>query len=497
MTKDVLSTVFNFRCFCYILFLLSSVPSISFLCWSRFSRSCHLQNLFMPLEKKAPIDLLHFPAAWNSLSFSSNPPPKLLKIAVFVKKWPYRNLVGGLERHALTLHLALAKRGHELHIFTASSSNSSFPTYPQINMNFHLSKPTAAGYLDQAQIWNQFINQNTSGKPFDVVHTESVGLMHTRARNLSNLAVSWHGIAYETIHSDIIQELVRTPEEPQALALTKRAIKVVEEVKFFPRYSHHVATSDHAGDILKRIYMIPEERVHVILNGVDEEIFKPDTASGKDFRQKIGIPDSGALLFGMAGRLVKDKGHPIMFESLKQMFMEDETLQRRIFVLVAGQGPWADRYRDLGPNVLVLGPLEQKQLARFYNALDIFVNPTLRAQGLDHTLLEAMLSGKPVMATRLASITGSVIVGSEMGYTFSPTVNSLSKALYKVLGDGRGILVKKGEVARQRGLKLFAATTMAAAYERLFLCISSEKIERDNGHDYCRFPLLTDHEITK
>ncbi|XP_042476889.1 uncharacterized protein LOC122058322 [Macadamia integrifolia] len=494
MTKDQLSTIFSFRCFCYILFFLSSIPSISFLFWSHCSPSCHLQSLFMPLEKKVPIDLLHFPAAWNHLSFSSNPPLKLLKIAVFVKKWPHKNLAGGLERHALTLHLALAKRGHELHIFTTSSSNSSFPRYPQSNMNFHLSKPTAAGYLDQALIWKQFITQNNSGKPFDVVHTESVGLMHTRARNIPNLAVSWHGIAYETIHSDIIQELARNPEEPQAHALTARAIKVVEEVKFFPRYSHHVATSDHAGDILKRIYMIPEERVHVILNGVDEEIFKPDAASGKDFRRKIGIQDSGALVLGMAGRLVKDKGYPIMFEALKKMFMEDETLRRRIFVLVAGHGPWGDRYRDLGPNVLVLGSLEQKQLARFYNALDIFVNPTLRAQGLDHTLLEAMLSGKPVMATRLASITESVIVSSELGYTFSPSVTSLRKALYMVLGDGRGSLVKKGEVARQRGLKLFAASKMAAAYERLFLCISSEKKESVDERDYCSFPLPNDRE---
>ncbi|KAJ4979407.1 hypothetical protein NE237_010187 [Protea cynaroides] len=494
MTNGRLSIIFSFRRFCCFLFLLSAISSISFLCWSSCSHSCYLQNLFMPLEKNVPIDLLHFPTAWNHLSFSSNPPPKLLKIAVFVKKWPHRNLAGGLERHALTLHLALAKRGHEIHIFTSSSSNSSFPSYPHMNMNFHPSKPTAAGYLDQALIWKQFLIQNTTVKPFDVVHTESVGLMHTRARNICNLAVSWHGIAYETIHSDIIQELVRSPEQPQAVALTERAIKVVEEVKFFPRYSHHVATSDHAGDILRRIYMIPEERVHVILNGVDEEIFKPDTASGKDFRRKIGIPHSGALVLGMAGRLVKDKGHPIMFEALKQMFMEDVTLQKRIFVLVAGHGPWGDRYRDLGPNVLVLGALEQTQLARFYNALDIFVNPTLRAQGLDHTLLEAMLSGKPVMATRLASITGSVIISPEMGFTFSPTVNSLRKALYKVLGDGRGILEKKGEVARQRGSRLFAATKMAAAYERLFLCISSEKKERDNGHDYCRFPLPADQE---
>lgn len=333
-------------------------------------------------------------------------------------------------------------------------------------------------------MWKQFQSQNSTGRPFDVIHTESVGLMHTRSRNIANLAVSWHGIAYETIHSDIIQELVRSPDEPQSYSLTERVMRVVEEVKFFPSYAHHVATSDHAGDVLKRVYMIPEERVHVILNGVDENVFRPNMISGGDFRSKFGIPDSKNLVIGLAGRLVKDKGHPIMFEALKQILKENKKFREEVLVLVAGDGPWGTRYRDLGSNVLVLGPLEQAQIARFYNAIDIFANPTVRAQGLDHTLLEAMLSGKPVLATRLASITGSVIVNADVGYTFPPTVDSLKKALYKVWGDGRIILEKKGQVARHRGLHLFAATKMAAAYERLFLCMSNDSAK---GETFCNY----------
>lgn len=434
----------------------------------------------MQQKPKEEIDLLAFPSAWNQLSFSSDPPPQILKIALFVKKWPHRSHAGGLERHALTLHLALAKRGHELHVFTTSSPNSSVAIrYPTNNLNFHLSKPTSGGYLEQAVVWNQFQAQNSTGRPFDVIHTESVGLLHTRAKNITNLAVTWHGIAYETLHSDIIQELLRSPEEQQAKALSERAVKVVDEVRFFQRYSHHVATSDHAGDVLKRIYMIPEERVHIILNGVDEEIFKPDLFQGNDFKDKFGIPKSGSLILGMAGRLVKDKGHPLIFEALKHIFMENDKFRESVTVLVAGDGPWGARYRDLGANIVVLGPLEQAQLSRFYNAIDVFVNPTLRAQGLDHTLLEAMLTGKPVMATRLASITGSVVVGPEMGYTFSPNVVSLKMALYRVWNDGREVLEKKGKAARQRGLQLFTANKMAAAYERLFMCISKE--------EYCRF----------
>ncbi|XP_019168109.1 PREDICTED: uncharacterized protein LOC109163846 [Ipomoea nil] len=413
-------------------------------------------------------------ACWGYYTLAATIPlVTLLKIALFVKKWPDKNRAGGLERHALTLHLALAKRGHELHIFTSNSS--SFPVYPLLaNLHFHLSNPTAAGYLDQATVWEQFRAENSTGRPFDVAHTESVGLRYTRSRNLSNLAVSWHGIAYESIHSDIIQELLRAPEQSQSIGLTERVKKVVEEVKFFKHYAHHVATSDHAGEVLKRIYMIPEERVHVILNGVDEHVFIPDAAKDIEFKLKFGIQESKSLVLGLAGRLVKDKGHPLMFEALRQIFMENSTFRDSVLVLVAGDGPWGTRYKELGSNLLVLGPLEQAELAGFYNAIDIFVNPTLRAQGLDHTLLEAILTGKPLMATNLPSITQSIIVSKEMGYTFSPTVEALKKSLYQVREDGREVLKQKGNLARERGLKLFTATKMAAAYESLFFCIYSD-----------------------
>ncbi|KAL7124835.1 hypothetical protein ABFS83_14G075200 [Erythranthe nasuta] len=492
MAKDQ----FSLRCSCYTLLLLSSLSSFFVLAyWSYFSIDCHPHDLtqisIFHLKEKQDLDLLTFPSSWNSLQFlpsdSNAVPPRILKIALFVKKWPDKYHAGGLERHASTLHLALAKRGHHLHVFTTYSSTNA--TSSLSNLHFHLSKPTSGGYLDQATIWDQFQVENSKVRPFDVVHTESVGLMHTRSRNLTNLAVSWHGIAYESIHSDIIQELSRPPEVPQSSILKERVLKVVEEIKFFPRYAHHVATSDHVGDILKRIYMLPEDRVHIILNGVDEEIFKPDA---RDFKPEFNIRESNiSLILGIAGRLVKDKGHPLIFEALKQIFNESSTFRDSVVVLVAGDGPWSARYKELGynsnNNVRVLGPLEQDQLARFYNVIDIFVNPTLRAQGLDHTLLEAMLVGKPLMATKMSSITGSVIVGREIGYTFSPTVDALKKTLYEVWRDGRGVLEEKGRLARVRALKLFTATKMALAYERLFLCIADSNIGRRTNDDYCTY----------
>ena len=95
------------------------------------------------------------------------------------------------------------------------------------------------------------------------------------------------------------------------------------------------------------------------------------------------------------------------------------------FLIVAGSGPWRRRYTELGSNVKVLGALEPSELSKFYNALDVFVNPILRPQGLDLTLIEAMHCGKPVLTPNYPSIVGTVVVNEGLGYTFSPNVNLL------------------------------------------------------------------------
>nr|CAD1839647.1 unnamed protein product [Ananas comosus var. bracteatus] len=514
-----MAAVVIFHRLCRLLFAISFLTSLSFLFWSRSrssfssssssSPSCRIERseFWLPPDPTHPkrqvywngssIDLLSFSPAWNILSFPSEaPPPKTLKLAVFVKRWPRRHLSGGLERHALTLHLALARRGHQVHVFTTSppsNSSNAAATDPELrtpNLTFHLSPPTKAGYIDQPLAWAQFRAENASGgRQFDAVHTESVALRHGRARNLSNLAASWHGIAYETIHSDVVQGLLRSasPAQPSAVPADRLA-RVVDEVRFFRDYKHHVATSDHVGDVLRRVYMVPEDRVHVIVNGVDDGIYYPDPARGYRFRREVGVPNDTTLVIGMGGRLVKDKGHPLMFEALKQVFEENESFYRSTVILVAGDGPWGNRYKELGPNMLVLGPLDQARLASFYNSLDVFLNPTLRAQGLDHTIIEAMMSGVPVAATWFASITGSLIVGPELGYTFHPTVDSLKESLCRIWKDGRVVLKEKGGNARNRAVNLFTATKMASAYERLFLCIAEGGGVKGSSNKYCRYP---------
>ncbi|KAK9079945.1 hypothetical protein SSX86_001620 [Deinandra increscens subsp. villosa] len=383
-----------------------------------------------------------------------------------------------MERHAYTLYTALATRGHEIHIFTSppdqdvSLVNNKIANAPIV----HFHDDAQPGQWRYNKAWEQYEDENQKRRPFDVIHTESVALPHYKARNIPNLAVSWHGIALESVSSSIYQDLLRRPDEQISQSFNKSLQvmipKVLSEIRFFRNYQHHIAISDSCGEMLRDVYQIPNKRVHVIVNGVNENDFREDPESGKRFRSKIGVPNNATnlLLLGVAGRLVKDKGHPLLYEAFAKLIKK----YKNVYLVVAGSGPWQQRYMELGSQVIVLGSMNPSELRGFYNGIDIFVNPTLRPQGLDLTLMEAMMAGKPVMASRFPSIKGTILVDDEYGFMFSPNVESLVEALETVAAEGPMRLARRGKACRRYATSMFTARKMALAYERLFLCIKEE-----------------------
>ncbi|XVF78721.1 hypothetical protein PTKIN_Ptkin14bG0158200 [Pterospermum kingtungense] len=416
---------------------------------------------------------------WNSLCFGNN--FEKLKLAVFSKTWPIGAAPGGMERHAATLYHALAAKGHEIHIFTVPSDRK--PHREIHEGNFHVYFAANDHGSVNCSLAFQIYNRINANGTFDYVHTESVSLPHWRAKMVPNVAVTWHGIWYEIMHSKLFQELVFNSKDdlPRPVGDLQEAMpRLIDEIRFFPSYTHHICISNSAAEVLVNIYQLPQRNVHVILNGVNETKFVQDPEAGARFRQKNGIPGNASLVMGVAGRLVRDKGHPLLCEA----FSNITKTYAGVYLLVAGSGTWEKGYAELGPNVKILGALEPSELSEFYNALDVFVNPTLRPQGLDLTLMEAMNCGKPVLVPNYPSIVGTVVVNQSFGYTFSPNAESLVEALKSVIRDGPEVLRRKGMACREYALSMFTATKMASAYERFFLCMKNAR--------FCHYPLPTD-----
>jgi glycosyltransferase involved in cell wall biosynthesis len=465
--------------FIFLLILHHSFPGSS--CSSAMARLAGTSRSSGPGTGGFSRDLREIKFSWNHLPFSaSRPPPAKLKIAVFSRKWPVASAPGGMERHAHTLHTALAARGHRVHVFTSppphteAAPQPSSPNGPELHF---LDGEPGQWRCDEA--WKLYEAEGEND-PFDVIHSESVAVFHRYARGVDNLVVSWHGISLEALHSGIYQDLARGDDEPMSpqfnQSLGQSVYRVLSEVRFFRSYAHQVAISDSTGEMLRDVYQVPSRHVHVILNGVDEAQFEPEPALGRAFREEVGVPRGADLVLGVSGRLVKDKGHPLLYEAFSKLVLHHPN----VYLLIAGNGPWESRYMDLGRNAKVLGAVPPAKLKAFYNALDVFVDPTLRPQGLDLTLMEAMQCGKPVVATRFPSIKGSIVVDDEFGYMFAPNVESLLERLENVVAEGARRAAQRGRACREYAKSMFAATKMALAYERLFLCVKNET--------FCAYP---------
>ena len=140
------------------------------------------------------------------------------------------------------------------------------------------------------------------------------------------------------------------------------------------------------------------ERVHVVRNGVDLQLFRP--VSAEDARRRLRTGGSPLLI--SVGHLVENKGHALVIDALAEI--------RRHFpdahLAIVGQGPDRERLRERAAlrgceeRVTFAGAVEHASMIDWYNAADVLVLASAR-EGWANVLLEALACGTPVVATRV------------------------------------------------------------------------------------------------
>lgn len=172
---------------------------------------------------------------------------------------------------------------------------------------------------------------------------------------------------------------------------------------------------------------VPAEKVRVILQGVDLDLFKP--VDREAVRRRLGL--TGRVLLSV-GHLTKRKGHYLAIQALPEL--PGTTL------LIAGEG-WMERQlRDLVSSlgledrVRFLGRVNQEDLKDYYSAADALVLATSR-EGLANVLLESMACGTPVISTPLWGTPEAVTV-PEAGVLMSDrSVGSLVEAVRRLFAN--------------------------------------------------------------
>ncbi len=232
-----------------------------------------------------------------------------------------------------------------------------------------------------------------------------------------------------------------------------------------------VAVSRAARRDLARTLGWPEDRVHVIHNGVDGRHFSPVTER-KAARQALGI-DGPAPLLLCVGSLMPVKGGDILIEALAEARIAPGGA-RVCFVGTdhlggALQQLAADRVGHL--DVRFVGNCQD--VRPWYAAADAVIVPS-RSEGFSNVVLEAMACERPVIATRVGGNTEQVLPG-RTGWLVEPgSPRSLARAIRDLLSDPLEAR-RRGSAGRARVLKLFPIERAARRYQALYEQVAADR----------------------
>jgi len=239
-----------------------------------------------------------------------------------------------------------------------------------------------------------------------------------------------------------------------------------------PVVCQYIALSVNLAEWLKTRVGVSSAKIRQIYNGVDCNRFKI-AEDNSFFRRSIlpfGFAPDDAVIIGTIGRLQKEKDQLTLvraFLNLKDMLYHG---QDKIRLVLVGDGPLLKPIEQLlkenGAESMVWLAGTRDDVPEIMQALDIFVLPSL-IEGVSNTILEAMATGLPVVATNVGG-NPELVLDGETGFLV-PAADPLSMAkaihTYCMSGEDRRA---HGCAGRRRVQKVFSLQNMVNGYLEVY-----------------------------
>ena len=317
-----------------------------------------------------------------------------MRIALFSWETLHSIAVGGVGVHVSELGVALARRGHEVRVFTRRAAHQT--QYALIdNVHYHRcdfelnpSFVDEVNNMCRAFVKACFEVEDTVGA-FDIVHAHDW---------LAANAAAWakEGRGRKSVQSMHSTEYGRNGNK----FFGGQAERVQGLERHGANHANHViAVSNLLKEEVAWLYQIPPEKISVIYNGVSSIVFDrhvdPET-----IKRSYGIEKMDPMVL-FVGRMVLQKGPDILARSMpailkyypntKFVFVGDGHMKYDVEQLARGLGA--------GHALRMLGHKGGAELVNLFKASDIVAVPS-RNEPFGIVILEAWSSYKPVVATK-------------------------------------------------------------------------------------------------
>ena len=211
---------------------------------------------------------------------------------------------------------------------------------------------------------------------------------------------------------------------------------------------------------------IGREKISRIYNGVDNRRFHP----GKSDLLPPGFATTESVVFGTVGRMHGVKDQVNLCQAFILLCRNHPALADRLRLVLIGEGPLRDTCMTLLENAGLAAqswlPGSRSDVPETMRALDVFVLPS-QAEGISNTILEAMASGLPVVATDVGGNAELVDVGHTGALVPAGDPEALADRMAAYAQDS-ALRNSHGAAGCQRVAEHFSMAQMTGAYAGVY-----------------------------
>jgi glycosyltransferase involved in cell wall biosynthesis len=401
-----------------------------------------------------------------------------MNICMFSRIMPAHS-PGGMQDHVQTLSAGLARKGHHVTIITSAlPDGTEFAASEGVRIYFLKGAPpgrnTNAYWFGAAAEFEALHREAR----FEILHSQSVGAYGIYKRKLNRkyrlpLITSFHGTHLDVLttswHTDF--SLTRPSGTARFLAVALNLLyRYAYRDLWFARGSDVViATSDADVWKYKRLYGLSDARIRKVYNGIDTDLFAPQTSTLHSLRRSLELGEREKVILALA-RLEKDKGVQNAIAVLPRVREKVAAT-----LVVVGDGEYRGaleslaRATGIAEHVRFVGAQPLAECARYFNLCDVFVDPTLRTDGYDLTIAEAMACAKPVIVSDVGANSTLIDAATQGDGILIPRGDNdaLTREILRVLGDA-ALAQTMGAAARAKIAARFSIATMVEGMERVY-----------------------------
>ena len=236
-----------------------------------------------------------------------------------------------------------------------------------------------------------------------------------------------------------------------------------------PLVRRYICVSQDLRELMVRQWGLAAQKVRQIYNGVDTDRFRPVQPRRHDLLPEA-LAGENLFVVGTVGRAQPVKDQATLVRATCTLLLRRPDLRARLRLVIVGDGPLLGQLQALAGEMGITQHVwftgARHDVAALLQSFDVFVLPSLN-EGISNTLLEAMASGIPLVATSVGG-NRELLAEGEVGMSFTPGDHERLAAMIENYADDAALCVRHGNAARLRALQRFSLQAMLAGYADVY-----------------------------